>query len=458
MRIYLDTNVFQFLEKTENRDLYDLILADKDQNYYCFSEAHIQDLVRDKTDQKFADMDFMETIAANNCWYYEKESMDVRFCSPREYYDDYQWNVGTDILTSDDAMSTLIRESFRAIPLNWDQLINKAELPADFPEDMRTMLLEPVTMLDFMEAMLDMAENLSAEQSRFKKLLQYLHAAMGEHTLYEKMGIMGYNGKEITDFPVFADSFKKLVYDRRTQKDSYNLFIEMQYSLDLYGIVKGKPKKQKFMSLLNDGKHAYYAGHAHILVTRDADMIAKTEMLYRIWDIHTNIMTPEQFQVYLVNRSPEFDSVAELFSQFEHAAKLQTYNEKISLNETFIQKFLPGFYLNHFNALTIATAGGSTYNYFVQNFTLISSETHTVELERMVNKLVAHFGTDELGRGMFDRKEVETKDWKGREWRVVEMGIIFSVNKGMMLYFFKAAPALDTPIAEMAPKENDSDA
>lgn len=27
MRIYLDTNVFQFLEKPENRELYDLVLV-----------------------------------------------------------------------------------------------------------------------------------------------------------------------------------------------------------------------------------------------------------------------------------------------------------------------------------------------------------------------------------------------------------------------------------------------
>lgn len=441
MRIYLDTNVFQFLEKPENRELYDLVLADKDRNYYCFSEAHVQDLIRDKTNQKLADMDFIESIAGSNFWYYEKESMDVLFRTPREYYNEKEWGMGADILTSDDAMSTLIRESFRAIPLNWDQLIDKNQIPADFPEDMRAMLLEPVTLLDFLEAMLDMTENLSAEQPRFKKLLQYLHGAMGEHALYEKMGIKGYNGKEITDFESFADSFKKMAHERSTQKDLYSLFIEMQHSLELFGIVKGKPKKQKFMSLLNDGKHAYYAGHAHILVTRDADMIAKTELLYRIWNVETNIMTPEQFHEYLTNRKSEFDSTTELFAQFEHAVEFRTYNEKYSLDETFIQKELPSIYLDHFNTLTIATARGNTYNYFMQDFPHISSNVLTVELERMVNRLVEHFGTDESGMGKFDRKELEEKEWKGREWRIGEMGVIFQVNNGMMLYFFKATPA-----------------
>jgi hypothetical protein len=65
-----------------------LIQVDKDFNYYCFSEAHIQDVVQDKTDMKLADIDFMQTIVANNCWCHDKE-MDVRSRSPRQYYDDH---------------------------------------------------------------------------------------------------------------------------------------------------------------------------------------------------------------------------------------------------------------------------------------------------------------------------------------------------------------------------------
>lgn len=369
--------------------------------------------------------------------------MDVRFWTPQEYYDAYEWNDSIDILTSDNEFSTSIRNVFHNISLNWNQFINTNELPGNFPEDMRAILLEPVTMLDFMEAMLNMTENLSAEQPRFKKLLQYLHNSMGEYALFEKMGIQGYNGKEITDFGAFAESFKKLSYERSTQKDLYSLFIQMQYSLDIYGIVKGKPKKQKFISLLNDGKHTYYAAHANILVTRDADMIAKAEILFKIWNIETIIMTPGQFHEYLLNRKPEFDSVAELFAQFDRAAFFKTYFEKYILDETFIQKLLPNIYLNHFNALTIATARGNTYYYFLQDFSKIHLNTLTVELERMVNKLVEYFGEDELGRGQFERKEIENKEWKGREWRVGEMGVIFNDNNGMMLYFFKAAPAVN---------------
>jgi len=440
MRIYLDSNVFRDLKKPENRALYELILKNKDVNYYCFSEAHIQDLVRDETDLKLSDMDFMETIVGNNCWNYDKE-MKVHFYTPREYYDNHLWNVGSDLMTSEDLFSVLIRETFRGIPLRWEQFIDPKKLPRDFPEELRPMLLESVTMLDFMEAMLDLTNNLSVEQPRFKRLLQYLHRSMGVYHLYEKLGIKGFDGSNFTDWNAFAESFRNLVYERSHEKDLYNQFIGMHYTLDIYGILKGKPKKQKFMSLLNDGKHAYYGGHAHILVTSDVDMIAKTKLEYRIWQIDTEVLTPTEFEQYLFDRSSKNNSVAALFAQFDRASELPTMYEQYNIDRAFVQKELPDWYLGEFNTLSCATAGGNTYYYFKQYFQNIIFNTLTIELERVVNQLFDHFGTDELGRGKLDRKEIDNNDWKGREWRNGEMGILLYLNEGIVLSFFKAAPA-----------------
>lgn len=447
MRIYLDSNVFQNLKRPENKELYDLILLDKDRNVYCYSEAHIQDLVRDSTERKLYDMDFMETIVGSNCWYYDK-GLGVRFRTPKEYYNDYQWNVGTELMTGDDPIYVLIRESFRAIPIQFASLINPNDLPTDFPEDMRPLLLESATMLDFMEAMLDLTDGLSIEQPRFKRLLQYLHRSFGQQALYEKLGIKGYDGTTFTDWDAFAESFKELVYQRSHEKDLYNLFTDMQYALDIYGIVKGKPKKQKFMSLLNDGKHAYYAGHAHILVTSDADMIAKTKVGYKIWEIATAVFTPEEFKQLLISDSLQTDSVKDLLEQFDRASDLPTVYEKYSLDEIFIRKKLDKYFLGEFNVLNCVSDKGNIYYYFSQDFPKIPSATLTVELERAVNLLSDHFGADELGRGKFDRKELENGDWKGREWRVGEMGVLFHVNQGLMLSFFKAAPPHNKPHTE----------
>ena len=66
MRIYLDTCILQDLKNENNKDLLDSIIQSKGELIYCFSEAHLSDLSRDKTDEKFSDMQFMEQIVDDN--------------------------------------------------------------------------------------------------------------------------------------------------------------------------------------------------------------------------------------------------------------------------------------------------------------------------------------------------------------------------------------------------------
>lgn len=63
----------------------------------------------------------------------------------------------------------------------------------------------------------------------------------------------------------------------------------------------------------------------------------------------------------------------------------------------------------------------------------------TIELARVIDVLLDHFGMDELNLGKLDRKELKEETWRGREWRVGEMGLLLSFSQGMMISFFKAA-------------------
>ena len=439
MRIYLDSNVFRDLKKPENKVLYELILADKERNYYYFSEAHIQDLVQDSTDKKLDDMEFMETIVGNNAWHYTDRT-DLEYWSPRTFYANFKWKEGTELMTNEGAIYVEIREQMRAIPVHIGSLIDSVALPADFPDDLKPLLLESVTMLDFMEAMLELTDALAADQSRFKRLLQYFHRSMTHPLLFEHMGIQGYDGKSVTDMDAFATSFSEMVMSKANKKDWYNYFIDAQYMLDTFGIVKGKPKKQKFMSLLNDGKHAFYAGHGHLLVTSDEDMIAKTSLLYRVFGLDTEIVRPEEFHQYLLNERARNTSVKALFEQFERAAELPTAYENYTLDEMIVKKDLPNWYVGAFNALTCASAAGYRYFYFDQGFSKLSFGTTAVEIERVLDELLEHFGPDALGQGKFDRNELADGTWKGRDWRVGDMGVVLRAEKGMVITFFKAAP------------------
>jgi hypothetical protein len=443
MRIYLDSNVIQDLKKPENKELYEWILADSQRNYYYFSEAHIQDLVQDDTDNKLADMDFMETIVGSNCWHYA-EKMHLNFRTPRAYYNEYSWNEGTQLLTSEDAVYQLLRETLRAMPIDFKAVMKDQPWPTDCPEGLKAILLKPTTMLEFTEAMLNMTEEISAKRSpEFKELLRYLHLASGLQVYYETLGILGFDGQVITDDESFAHSFKDFVYQRSQQKDLYNQFIDGQYALEVYGIVKGKPKKQKFMSLLNDGKHAFYAAHGHVMVTSDGDMTSKTGLLYKVWGIATEIIGMKDLLRYCEGKRPTDGSVTALVGLVDQASELPTCFENFSLEQVFVQKQLPGWFLEQFNTLTCASNRGYIYYYLSQEFANLPTHTTTVELERVVEQLATHFGLDELGRGNLDRTELDGGDWKGREWRFGEMGVLLQLKKGMMLSIFKAASPVD---------------
>src|SRR5882672_9869332 len=91
--VYLDSCVFQDLKEEKNKELLKKILAAKSHVLFVFSEAHLYDLDQDKTDHKYADTDFIETIAGPNCYYFtDRTEFDYR--TPREYYDDFEWPQG----------------------------------------------------------------------------------------------------------------------------------------------------------------------------------------------------------------------------------------------------------------------------------------------------------------------------------------------------------------------------
>jgi hypothetical protein len=195
------------------------------------------------------------------------------------------------------------------------------------------------------------------------------------------------------------------------------------------------------MSLLNDGKHAFYAAHGHVLVTGDGDMRAKTGLLYKVWGIATDIISLRDLPRYCLDRQPTDDSVAAMVGWVGRASELPTRFENFSLDQVFVQKELPGWFLEYFNTLTCASNEGYIYYYFSQEFANLPSYTTTIELERVLEQLAEHFGPDEHGRGKLERAELDGGDWKGREWRAGDMGVLFQQKKGMMLTFFRAVPS-----------------
>ena len=78
--IYLDKQVFSHLfnEREEKYSLLrDKILSHKDEFIFFYSNAHLFDLQDDKTDIKYAEMEFMQSIVDGNRLIYEFPRQEV---------------------------------------------------------------------------------------------------------------------------------------------------------------------------------------------------------------------------------------------------------------------------------------------------------------------------------------------------------------------------------------------
>jgi hypothetical protein len=78
-RIYFDKQIFSHLFKGE-KILYQNFLKDlldnKDRFLYCYSHGHLLDLKNDKTDIKYKELDFMESLVGDN--YLSYHALDKR--------------------------------------------------------------------------------------------------------------------------------------------------------------------------------------------------------------------------------------------------------------------------------------------------------------------------------------------------------------------------------------------
>lgn len=94
MRVYLDNCVYQDLKKEKYKELYNTIIENKGHNIYLYSKAHLYDLSRDKSDYKFEDLKFIETVTGNNSLSYNHNDKKFiyKHLSPTDFYNMYDWS------------------------------------------------------------------------------------------------------------------------------------------------------------------------------------------------------------------------------------------------------------------------------------------------------------------------------------------------------------------------------
>lgn len=436
MRIYLDNCVIQDLKRQENIDLLNAIVEDKKYNVYCYSEAHLQDLMRDKSNHKFDDLKFMEKVVEGNCWHYNKKIL-FDHIKPKDFYNpfpEYSENLfDTKEIFSGDLIINSMERIFKSIPLDFNQFIQPELLSSDFPIEFQKLLEQPTNFYEFFCAFGDFTNELSANQKEFKKLISYLHNNNLTSSLFQQIGIEGYDGKEITDKVKFRESYTKYFLNDKKGKYRYDLFLNQYNGLEMFSFVKGKPRKQQMMNLINDGRHAFFGGFCDIVVSKDVDFLEKTKFIYNMHDIKTIVYNISEFQDFLLNSVS--DTKLNLVDMIKDGNEIKANNIIQNDKGVFSMK-LDNVYFSYFDTVYYVENENGNYNFYTRFQTNMSTGTLKNEFEMVVDSMIKNLGVDANGKAGFDETEIDGDKWIGRVWRIEDTIIELNLNGKLYLAFY----------------------
>jgi hypothetical protein len=287
------------------------------------------------------------------------------------------------------------------------------------PQELADMLLKSSNMYEWMLAMTNYSDTLSAEQSKFKEQLQYLHKNQLTNN-FNLLGIEGYDGNTITDKEKFRNSYADY-YLKNTNgkgKDRYALFTDMYNGLEFLGLVQGKPRKQKMMNMLNDSKHAFFGGFCDVVVSKDDDFINKARFMYDLHELDTQVFNMAEFADFLKRRvsGRHFSDLAtEIIREDTNENVLYENSEN---GQAAVYRRLSDTYYGYFNTLVNHSNG---YIYFTKQNNLFGTGTLIKEIAFCVNQLFKELDVDYHSRGEWIDGEIakdSEKEWHGRAWKI----------------------------------------
>lgn len=445
MRIYLDSSVFQLLKNDENYStLLKTICEDKDHNIYSYSSAHIQDLTRDKSDQKIEDLKFIENIVDDNCWFFDDRTI-FEHIPPTEYFGEdsfpeYQEKVvDTEKVFDENVLLNPLKEMFQSFTLPISSNFTDQTLPEKYPLKMKELLDSTNSFWDMMVGIGNLINEMAAKQKSFKEMISFLHGDEIMRILLQNLGIEGHNGTIITDKEKFRTSYINYFTKTKQEISKYDLFKQMYFGLETFGLVKGQPKKQKLLNLIDDGSHAYFGGLNDILVTRDDDMRNKTRFMFTLFDIDVQAFNIDEFQEFLVhNRVQRNNSIHDMLKELRI---LNDFSERMldqqhEDDKTATVFKMKGLYYNYFDILTFVQNSDYYWCYFGKQVNNYSQGTLIKEITYVNDRLINDLGEDLYHRTLFSPDEIVDEKWCGRIWRIDTVFIYLNYSGKMFLEVF----------------------
>ncbi len=417
------------------------------------------DLKNDKTDIKYKELEFMETLVSDNYLSYHAHDKKTScyLARPQEAFKDIECESDTDISFTnlfDDIDLNSLTEEQRQQVVKAKDLFTTQKLDFGFSnlegltEEMRKPLskilpigVPSMTLIEWMQHFMGTLKSMEEDKSVYKGLRnavdQYLN-----------------NGKFTVDFDNidFNDDMKNSVLqktfieyvnsnlnpDGNKEITDYDFFTQAYFTLDILGISKESSKNVKFKNVINDSYHSYYGAFCDYVVSEDEGFLKKTRVLYRLLDIQSKVFHIDDFIKYfsLLSKSNEAnqnDFFDLLVNDLRNGIVLNSkpsirYNRYTTTIKPYHQYF--GF----FNRMDSIKEDGKDFIYLYRTTKNYSYFYFYREYEGLVNKAVKLFGHDFEFNGDYkwpdENDEMKKGNWKGRKWQFNSLTVLLDINKG----------------------------
>lgn len=425
--IYLDKQVFSHLFNAREEKyvlLREKILSHKNEFIFLYSNAHLFDLQDDKTNIKYAEMEFMQSIVDGNRLIYESHKQEVLKQSPREAFEtigkvgDLSWLDNFDV-------SQITEEQRNAINNIVDISIKDVKGELDFG-----WLTKRVPIL---------SNELQVDMSTFKSLMKFIICNFYENKdAYKKVRdntIARYNPEEIkangedifneqlSSSPLglsFLDTIKAtLAQTGLPSSDSATVYYMSYMLLDLFGVNKEARKKVKFQNMQADCCHSFFGSYCDCIVSDDEGLRLKSKTLYNLFNFGTKVYSIDEFierfdEAINNNKKSAREYFDEVIDDYitRQVTKIET-TPKYTLTVLKASKEFFGY----FNCMIEKKSNDETAIILHKNNDL-NQPILTREIEIIVNRMVKVFNDMGANFASFD-EAVELPKLKADNWNRV---------------------------------------
>lgn len=448
-RIYFDWNIFSSLkqlnEKSEPyKTIFSIINKNQDDLILPYSPAHLNDLNRsfNKSEKAkkltYEDLDFLGNLSRNLCLYedYKTKTVSPMVRSPRDYFDEQQKKQGIDYFDSENLFS---EEEDPAIQKMWNALINLLkiipsgidltqinELPPEYKkvQDLFDLTKKESNFLNFMKDISKVLSNPAEYSNVYWDSRNASIKQMKVDTNPENWcDPFDYLDKVLSKAKV-GKTFREMMDStlKQTNKDKsasrFDHFVKYYISLDTFGF----HRDSKLPNLIDDATHSYYGAYCDYFVSNDRRTCAKAKAVYEQMNISTKVCDAETFpsEFYKLNYIQKdktksiFEEIAEIIEN--SLILLNTVDDE--LNPSLVHK-IDQPVLSYFDRLQMTDYSDKFVIYLYKKKSNYSNSMFCIELETLVNKVVAELGVDNYNRNRFceeDKEELNKQNWKGRTW------------------------------------------